>query len=140
MQRGYLDACMVIHLIEGNSQQQQILKRALLGKIVFSSELVRLESRIKALRENQKIFLKVYEQFFKDCQLIDLNRSVFEQATELRVNHNLKTPDALHLAAALDVCDQFWTNDQQLVKLVNDKLQKNLKVLDMDSYDVMISV
>jgi len=137
MQRVYLDACMVIHLIEGNSQQQQILKRALLGKIVFSSELVRLESRIKALRENQKIFLKVYEQFFKDCQLIDLNRSVFEQATELRVNHNLKTPDALHLAAALDVCDQFWTNDQQLVKLVNDKLQKNLKVLDMDSLEVM---
>ena len=137
MQRVYLDACMVIHLIEGNSQQQQILKRALLGKIVFSSELVRLESRIKALRENQKIFLKVYEQFFKDCQLIDLNRSVFEQATELRVNHNLKTPDALRLAAALDVCDQFWTNDQQLVKLVNDKLQKNLKVLDMDSLEVM---
>jgi len=137
MQRVYLDACMVIHLIEGNSQQQQILKRALLGKIVFSSELVRLESRIKTLRENQKIFLKVYEQFFKDCQLIDLNRSVFEQATELRVNHNLKTPDALHLAAALDVCDQFWTNDQQLVKLVNDKLQKNLKVLDMDSLEVM---
>ncbi len=128
---------MDIHLIEGNSQQQQILKRALLGKIVFSSELVRLESRIKALRENQKIFLKVYEQFFKDCQLIDLNRSVFEQATELRVNHNLKTPDALHLAAALGVCDQFWTNDQQLVKLVNDKLQKNLKVLDMDSLEVM---
>ena len=58
MQRVYLDACMVIHLIEGDSQQQQILKRALLGKIVFSSELVRLESRIKALRENQKIFLK----------------------------------------------------------------------------------
>ncbi len=137
MQRVYLDACMVIHLVEGNSQQQQILKRALLGKIVFSSELVRLECRIKALREDQNIFLKVYEQFFKDCQLIDLSRSVFEQATELRVIHNLKTPDALHLAAALDVCDQFWTNDQQLVKLVNDKLQKNLKVLDMDSLEVM---
>ena len=45
MQRVYLDACMVIHLVEGNSQQQQILKRALLGKIVFSSELVRLESK-----------------------------------------------------------------------------------------------
>ena len=69
--------------------------------------------------------------------MIDLNRSVFEQATELRVNHNLKTPDALRLAAALDVCDQFWTNDQQLVKLVNDKLQKNLKVLDMDSLEVI---
>ena len=58
MQRVYLDACMVIHLVVGNSQQQQILKRALPGKIVFSSELLRLESRIKALREDQKIFLK----------------------------------------------------------------------------------
>lgn len=34
----YLDACMVIYLVEGNAQQQQQLKQALLGKIVFSSE------------------------------------------------------------------------------------------------------
>lgn len=67
MQRVYLDACMVIHLVEGNSLQQQVLKRALLGQKVFSSELVRLESRIKALRENQTSFLMAYEQFFKDC-------------------------------------------------------------------------
>ena len=138
MQRVYLDTCMVIHLIEGSSRQQQILKRALQGKIVFSSELVRLESRIKALRENQTSFLMVYEQFFKDCQLIDLNRTVFEQATDLRVSYNLKTPDTLHLAAALGVCDQFWTNDKQLVKLVNDNLRQNLRVEDMDSLEGML--
>ena len=34
-------------------------------------------------------------------------------------------------------CTLINTNDQQLVKLVNDKLQKNLKVLDMDSLEVM---
>jgi uncharacterized protein len=132
MQRVYLDACMVIHLVEGNSHQQQILKRALLGKMVFSSELVRLESRIKVLRENQNSFLMVYEHFFKDCQMIDLNKIVFEQATDLRVTHNLKTPDALHLAAALTAnCDQFWTNDQQLVKAINEKIQQNMTALDM---------
>jgi predicted nucleic acid-binding protein len=131
MERVYLDACMVIHLVEGNSQQQQILKRALLEKVVFSSELVRLESRIKALRDNQTSFLMVYEQFFKDCQMIDFNQSVFEQATDLRVSHNLKTPDALHVAAALSMCDQFWTNDQQLIKAINEKIQQNLTALDM---------
>ena len=115
MQRVYLDTCMVIHLIEGSSRQQQILKRAL-----------------------QTSFLMVYEQFFKDCQLIDLNRTVFEQATDLRVSYNLKTPDTLHLAAALGVCDQFWTNDKQLVKLVNDNLRQNLRVEDRDSLEEML--
>lgn len=139
MQHVYLDACMVIHLIEGNSQQQQVLKRALLGQKVFSSELVRLESRIKALRENQSSFLMIYEQFFKDCQMIDLNRIVFGQATDLRVIHHLKTPDALHLAAALTAnCDQFWTNDQQLVKAINDKLQQNISVRNMADLERML--
>ncbi|MCD2449354.1 PIN domain-containing protein [Methylicorpusculum oleiharenae] len=139
MQRVYLDACMVIHLVEGNSQQQQVLKRALLGQKVFSSELVRLESRIKALRENQSSFLMIYEQFFIDCQMIDLYSIVFGQTTDLRVIHHLKTPDALYLAAALTAnCDQFWTNDQQLVKAINDKLQQNISVRDMADLEGML--
>ena len=32
-----------------------------------------------------------------------------------RVQHGLKTPDALHLAAALHHgCTEFWTNDDRL--------------------------
>ncbi len=42
---------------------------------------------------------------------------VFDLATELRAQHGLKTPDALHLAAALRAgCDEFWTNDEHLAK------------------------
>lgn len=71
--------------------------------------------------------------------MIDLNRIVFGQATDLRVIHNLKTPDALHLAAALTAnCDQFWTNDQQLVKAINDKLLQNMRVRDMANLESML--
>lgn len=126
----YLDACIVIHLIEGNEQQQQALKQALLGKTIFSSELVRLESRIKALREDQADFLMLYERFFNDCRMIPMDRVVFDQASHLRVTCRLKTPDALHVAAALQAdCEQFWTNDLRLVTAVNAQFQKEEKAL-----------
>ena len=132
MQSVYLDACMVIYLVEGDSRHQQLLKQALLGKTVFSSELVRLESRIKALRENNTDFLTVYEQFFNGCRMINLDRAVFDQAAQLRVSQRLKTPDALHLAAAIVAeCDQFWTNDQQLVKVANEHFQRSTKRLEI---------
>lgn len=44
-----------------------------------------------------------------------MSQAVFEQATELRAQHRLSTPDALHLAAAIDAgCEEFWTNDRRL--------------------------
>ncbi|MCI5218746.1 MAG: PIN domain-containing protein [Candidatus Electrothrix sp. LOE2] len=49
---------------------------------------------------------------------IDLWRKsseVFDKATELRAQYSLKTPDAIHLAAALvSGCDVFLTNDLRL--------------------------
>ena len=43
------------------------------------------------------------------------DRPVFDKATRLRAAHRLKSPDALHLAAAIEShCTQFWTNDRRL--------------------------
>ena len=40
---------------------------------------------------------------------------VFARALGLRVQHGLKTPDALHLATALHHgCTELWTNDDRL--------------------------
>jgi predicted nucleic acid-binding protein len=125
----YLDACIVIHLVEGDEEQQKMIKSALRGKTVFSSELVRLEARIKAIRENQQPFLNTYDQFFKHCRTLSLDKTVFEKATDLRVNYRLKTPDALHLAAALNSdCEQFWTNDYRLAKAASEN-SKTLKIV-----------
>ena len=49
MQAVYLDTCMVIGLIEGDSEQRIALKKYLSDTTVFSSELVRLETRLLAV-------------------------------------------------------------------------------------------
>jgi len=123
----YLDACMVIDLVEGNPRQQAILVQYLVGKWIYSSELVRLESRIKALRENRQDFLKAYDDYFRQCELVPFDRALFDKATELRLLHRLKTPDALHLAAALQAgCEEFLTNDLHLANAASGQI----KVLD----------
>jgi predicted nucleic acid-binding protein len=123
MSKVYLDSCMIIGLIEGDARQQQLLKSRLRSHRIFSSELARLESRILAIRQNNEIYLQRFDLFFEACEIIELNRAVFERATALRVEHNLKTPDSLHLAAAIQAsCDEFWTNDQRLAKAANEHL------------------
>lgn len=47
--------------------------------------------------------------------MLALNAAVFEKATDLRARLNIRTPDALHLAAAIvGGCDVFLTNDEKL--------------------------
>ena len=124
MKRIYLDACMVIDLVEGAPRQQALLVQYLVGQWIYSSELVRLESRIKALRENRQDFLKAYGDYFQQCEIVPFDRAVFDKATELRVLHRLKTPDALHLAAALQAgCEEFLTNDLHLANAASGRIR-----------------
>jgi predicted nucleic acid-binding protein len=50
--------------------------------------------------------------------------AVFDRATDLRVRHGLKTPDALHLAAAIEgVRDELWTTNGLLSKIARESLR-----------------
>ena len=127
MQTVYLDTCMVIGLIEGDAEQRIALKNYLSNKAIFSSELVRLEARLLAVREKNLAHLQLYDSFFAACEFVELNRSVFDLATRLRAENNLKTPDALHLAAAISSsCDEFCSNDKRLLKIST----QHIKVID----------
>jgi len=119
----YLDTCMIIGLIEGDANQQTILKSLLPSHQIYSTELARLEARLLAVRQNNETALQQFDRFFTVCEMIDLNRAVFELATSLRAESQLKTPDALHLAAAIHSgCSEFWTNDKQLVIAAGKRL------------------
>ena len=63
MTRVFLDACIVIDLVEGKPEQQDQLKRLLTGKIVCGSELVRIESRLQVLRDARDDLLAVYDHY-----------------------------------------------------------------------------
>ncbi|MGR9014407.1 MAG: type II toxin-antitoxin system VapC family toxin [Gammaproteobacteria bacterium] len=125
---------MIIGLIEGDITQRCVLKNQLIHHTVFSSELARLETRLLAVRTDNQDSLKLFDHFFTACEMVELDRAIFEQATLLRANSQLKTPDALHLAAAIYAeCEEFWTNDKQLVSVAG----KHLKIMDWAALDAL---
>ena len=119
----YLDACAVIYFVERHPQYFGLLMQRLFKPSgnpavrLVMSELLRLECRLKPFRDADAALLARYDAFFglADHVWVTLDRPVFDRATSLRAEHRLKTPDALHLAAALHAgCDEFWTHDSRL--------------------------
>ena len=87
------------------------------GDRVAISDLTRLECRVGVLKRRDVAALTVFDSFFDraDVELVPMTAAVFDRAAQLRVDLNLKTPDALHLAAGIEAgCDRFLTNDHRL--------------------------
>lgn len=117
--RYYLDAAPIIYLVE---QRQPFAiairgKMAAVGIVPITSELARLECRAKPMRDGNQTLLQDFDDYFANSiiEMVSLRRDVIDRATEIRAQYNFKTPDALHLAAAVTSnCDVFLTNDQRL--------------------------
>lgn len=126
--RVYLDSASVIYLGENIAPWEAAVQSFLQqpGAVPQASVLTRLECRVLPLREGRAELLVDYDAFFAslDGGLLALNAAVFERATELRARLNLRTPDALHLAAAiLGVCDVFLTNDETLKRCTDIRVE-----------------
>jgi predicted nucleic acid-binding protein len=126
--RLYLDSCVVIYYVEQHPLLfPRIDERMNDAKTrIVVSDLTRLECLVQPLRQSDAVRLKQFRRFFDSSDLIVLGclASVFNLATELRARHRLKTPDALHLAAAIQAgCEEFWTNDHRLDTAAGDHLK-----------------
>jgi predicted nucleic acid-binding protein len=89
------------------------------GDRVAISDLTRLECRVGALKRKDTAIVAAFDAFFArpEVQLLPLTATVFDRAAQMRADLNLKTPDALHLAAAIEGgCDRFLTNDTRLCR------------------------
>jgi predicted nucleic acid-binding protein len=67
------------------------------------------------LRNNQAELLARYDQFFtrRTVVVAAIAPAVIERATDLRIRYRLKTPDAIHLATALESgADAVLTGDR----------------------------
>lgn len=127
--RIYPDASTLIHFIEETPVVFERIEAAILGRkdMHFAlSHLLRLECRTGPLKQGDKVRLACFDRFFNNTrhQWIPASRAVFDRATQLRAEHGLKTPDALHLAAALEAGrDEFWTNDHRLESAAAGRLR-----------------
>lgn len=131
MRRAYFDACVTIYYVERHPVLFPKVVAALFPSSgeqasPVMSELTRLECRIYPLRQGDHDLLQRYDAFFalREVEYAPIDRAVFELATSLRANHGLKTPDALHLAAAVTAgCEEFWTNDGRFSGAATDRIR-----------------
>jgi uncharacterized protein len=120
--RLYLDSSAIIYAIEGapgfrEPVLEHIAKAESSGGVILTCLLSRLECRVKPLRDQNSVLLSLYEEFFtrRNLEMIQITVSVIDRATELRVRYNFRTPDSLHLAAAIVAgADSFVTGDAAL--------------------------
>lgn len=116
----YLDSCILVYAVEHEGAMGTNIRQRLADAgdtVVAISPLVLLECTVGPLRsENLSLYdhyLRASEQF----QMLPLGVEEYLRAADLRARNGLRTPDALHLAAAqLSGCDALWTNDARLAK------------------------
>lgn len=113
----YLDSCLVIYAFENDAlfgeRTRQVLSREPAGRFAISP-LVRFECLVGPMRSGNPILRRYYEEGLARFVQLPLSDPVFVLGAELRARFGLRTPDALHLAAAQHHgCDALWTNDER---------------------------
>lgn len=117
--RIYLDTAPVIYAVEQVRDLAVVVDNRLNtpDAVLVASDLTRMECRVKPLKDGNTELLADYDDFFEGAvaEIVTLSRSVMDRATEIRARYSYKTPDAIHLAAALEAgCDVFLTSDHAL--------------------------
>ena len=115
--RVYLDSCVAIYLVEESepwfSRVSAVLATGDFDPVV--TELVRMECRVRPVRDADANLDDRFERFLALQALAPLTRGVFDRATRLRAEYRIPTIDALHIGAAIESgCEEFWTNDNRL--------------------------
>ncbi|GAB4516736.1 MAG: hypothetical protein OHK0046_22570 [Anaerolineae bacterium] len=119
-QRIYIETAPLIYFVEENPQyvekMEAVLKYIEQQEInAFSSVIILPEVLKRPLQEQRHDLAREYRKILIDSQqfqLLPVTLSIAEQSAALRARYNLRTPDALHVATALNAgCDAFLTND-----------------------------
>jgi uncharacterized protein len=117
----YLDACLVIYLIERHARWGGRVEEAIADAAQShfgASPLVKLECLVGPIRRGDPVLYRAYADLFDRLATLAMPEAVFLQAAELRARFSLRTPDALHLSCAQHHrCDALWTNDDRLAQV-----------------------
>ncbi len=121
----YLDANVIIYAYEA----EESFRAVVLDRIrtwclendgdLVTSQFSRLECRVVPLREGDDHLLAAYDDFFRGdgVELVEVSLSLIDVATALRARYGFKSPDAIHLASAIQAgAATFLTADDALRK------------------------
>jgi predicted nucleic acid-binding protein len=126
VQRLYIEAAPLIYYVEENPDYV-----ARMDAIVDAIEHLSIEAvssvitLTEVLAQPIKLGNAKLDQEYRDIllnsegySLLAITAQIAESAADLRARYNLRTPDALHVATALDAeCDAFLTNDKGIKRV-----------------------
>jgi predicted nucleic acid-binding protein len=121
--RVYFDANIFIYLLEGFSNLETSLEDiresiAHQEADIFTSELTLCEVLVPTFRAEKTKLLQLYRHFIEGSgafSLLPTSRETYIRASLFRAQFGLKTPDAIHVASALEAdCSVFLSNDKDL--------------------------
>lgn len=111
---------MLIYLVEDVAPFFAIAHARLAPEEIekVTSELGRMEAFVIPLRKGNGTLVEAFNRYIDTAcmEVLELSRAMMETAAALRArNASLRTPDAVHPAAAIHAkCDVFPTNDHRL--------------------------
>lgn len=130
-----LDTAPFIYFVEQNPIYVDLM-REIFGRIqtneftACSSVITLTEVLILPLRASNQKLTDDYENILqsgRNFKLLPINWLIARKAANLRSKYNLRTPDALQIATAIDAgCDAFLCNDNGLKRVV----EINVLILD----------
>lgn len=130
-----LDTSPFIYFVERHPAHinlaREIFKRVDSGALVgYCSTITLTEVLTKPKQEQNQPLESEYNSLLtqsRNLTLLPITASIARIAAELRARYRLRTPDALQIAAALEVrCEAFLTNDTELQRV------KELQILVLD--------
>lgn len=98
--------------------------------LAVTSTVTLLEVLVHPLRDNNRELAIEYRDILLNSRLITLevSNAIAEQAAQLRAAHNIRTPDAIQISAALSAgATHFFTNDVRLPEIAS------MRVLTIDA-------
>ncbi|MFA9213373.1 MAG: type II toxin-antitoxin system VapC family toxin [Candidatus Methylacidiphilales bacterium] len=119
----FIDTAPLIYFIEGNSIYQNVLTQFFLANDagefpLITSTITLLEVLVKPIKANEFEIVELYKNILtksSGIETIKINNAVAIKAAEIRAKYNLKTPDAIQIATAIEnSADYFFTNDERL--------------------------
>ena len=125
--RLYLDTAPIIYAIEEHEvywlHLQPIWTAFTAGEVqIVTSEISLLETLVHPIRNNDSALAASYDELLTGSEvlLIPISTEILRAAAELRANHNLKTPDAIHAATAITSgCHHLIANDNGFSRLTS---------------------
>lgn len=97
---------------------------------VVTSAVTLLEVLVHPLRINNIELAAEYRDILLNSRLmtLEVSNTIAEQAARLRATHNIRTPDAIQISAALNAgASHFFTNDVRLPAI------PSIQIISLDS-------